>query len=83
MISLMKEDFLAFVSTSGFDFLYDYFPSEKESSLTIFIVGHTDNSRNDVHGTRSSPFVFPSCSCSMKGRKESFLAAKAKYYFSY
>ena len=82
-MSLTKEDIFAFVSTLCLNFIYDYFSSAKVTSLTIFIVGNTDNGRNDVHGTRSSPFVFPSCSCSMKGRKESFLAAKAKYYFSY
>ena len=32
----MNKDFLAFVSTFGFDFLYDYFPSGKVSSLKTF-----------------------------------------------
>ena len=34
--SSMNKDFLAFVSTFGFDFLYDYFPSGKVSSLKTF-----------------------------------------------
>ena len=34
--SKANEDFLAFVSTFGFDFLYDYFPSGKVSFRKTF-----------------------------------------------